>query len=173
MRAEWGILWMAAVLALLGVFQEMLPFGVAAKGFLLQGGVLFFTVTRPWPVALAGAAGGGLLLETLAGLPVFCCVVFFLGAVWLVHAVDRRLALSDAVWTGAALGGLAALLFWVWAPLWCGALGLWPRLRLDASSMAFAPLTGALTGGFLFWLLRRFDFEVFRRKRKERHDIET
>lgn len=172
MRAEWGILWMAAVLSLLGVFQEMLPLGVSTKGFLLQGGVLFFTVTRPWPIALAGAVAGGLLLEALAGLPIFSCVLFFLGMVWFVHAIDRHLMLGDAIWMGAALGALAALLFWVWVPLWCGALGQWPRMRIDAGVMARAPLTGALTGAFLFWLLRRFDFEVFRRKRKERHDIE-
>lgn len=173
MRAEWGVVWMVIVLCLLGVFQEMLPVDLTVKGFLMQGGVLFFGVTRPRYVALAGAILGGFLLEALADLPVFCGVTFFVGTLALIHLADKQFKLSDAAWMGSVLGCIGAVFFWIWLLVWCTAAGHWNRLQIEWSVLVFAPATGAVTGGFLFWLLRMFDFDVFRKKREVRHVIDA
>ncbi len=165
--------WLTLFLPLLaGVSVMILPQTPAIQLSVVPLWAAYWMLTRAARMGLWVSVWGGVLLESLWGVPPGGMVIALLILWYCARLIHWRLADSPDVrpihglLVGAPAVPLIHLWLWLYAMIWWGPTAAEPMApRLGA--LVAAPAMGALGGGLLFALAQTFDFRVLRPKKEE------
>ncbi|MEG1479725.1 MAG: hypothetical protein RSD41_01810 [Kiritimatiellia bacterium] len=170
----WDRVWLSLFLLLLvGFSVALLPENPIIQLAFVPCWMGYWLMTRSVKTQLWLVLFGGCLCETVWGLPLGACLLFYLLMAQLLRALRERFPNRATPWYGAFIGMSVVPLMLLW--LWFYTSIVWSieragMLTPGLSGMVIAPAIGGVGGFIIFGLAHVWDFRCFRDREETCHE---